>query len=218
MKLSILILTHNRPLLFERCIKSVLDNLPQYDIEIIVNNDSNDITEVYKNNVSISYFYKKHKKLTDTYKFLFNKSCGDYVFFLEDDDYIKSNFFKFLDYNYDVNFLNYISKDIITNKQNIKVYYERFFKKFRNYKNINILSEFLKKYDHTDFQLSQIVFKRNGIKYWPKDDDINNDYKIFSSLQLKSILYICKPVWIQTTDGLDNISFDNYNTDLRFKR
>ena len=48
MKLSILILTHNRPKLFKRCIKSVIKNLPDFDIEILVNNDSNDIEEVYR--------------------------------------------------------------------------------------------------------------------------------------------------------------------------
>ena len=56
MKLSILILTHNRPLLFERCINSVLNNLPNYDIEILVNNDSNDITEIHNDKVNIYYY------------------------------------------------------------------------------------------------------------------------------------------------------------------
>ena len=96
MKLSILILTHNRPSLFKRCITSVLNNLPNYNIEILVNNDSNDISEVYSDKVDISYFYKKTEKLTDIYKFLFDQSKGEYIFYLEDDDYIRSNFFKYL--------------------------------------------------------------------------------------------------------------------------
>jgi glycosyltransferase involved in cell wall biosynthesis len=58
MKLSILILTHNRPILFKRCINSVLNNLPNFDIEILVNNDSKDITEIYHDNVNIFYYYK----------------------------------------------------------------------------------------------------------------------------------------------------------------
>ena len=179
MKLSILILTHNRPLLFERCINSVLNNLPNYDIEILVNNDSNDITEIYNDKVNIYYYYEKNKKLTDTYKFLYEKSKGEYIFYLEDDDYIKSNFFKFLNFNYDINFLNYLSKDILTYKRNLASYYKRFFNKFKSLSKINNLSEFLNIYEPRDFQFSQIVFKKNGIKYWPTEDNIFNDYKFF---------------------------------------
>lgn len=216
MKLSILILTHNRPNLFKRCIKSVLDNLPDFDIEIHINNDSNDITEIYHDKVKIFYYYKKHKKLTDTYKFLFDSSNGDFVFYLEDDDYIRSNFFNLINFNYDINFLNYIPKDILTNKTDLNEYYQRFFKKFKELYKITDFSDFLKKYDHKDFQLSQMVFKRTGIKYWPRDDSIDNDYKLLCSLDLKSIFYVSKPTWVQTTDGKNNISFDIYNKDKRF--
>ena len=217
MKLSILILTHNRPLLFERCINSVLNNLPNYDIEILVNNDSNDITEIHNDKVNIYYYYEKNKKLTDTYKFLYEKSKGEYIFYLEDDDYIKSNFFKFLNFNYDVNFLNYLSKDILTYKRNLASYYKRFFNKFKSLSKINNLSEFLNIYEPRDFQFSQIVFKKNGIKYWPTEDNIFNDYKIFKSLELETIFYISKPLWVQTTDGKDNISFKIFNKDKRFE-
>tara|TARA_R110000787_G_scaffold66803_3_gene149969 strand:+ start:9241 stop:9894 length:654 start_codon:yes stop_codon:yes gene_type:complete len=217
MKLSILILTHNRPLLFERCINSVLNNLPNYDIEILVNNDSNDITEIYNDKVNIYYYYEKNKKLTDTYKFLYEKSKGEYIFYLEDDDYIKSNFFKFLNFNYDINFLNYLSKDILTYKRNLASYYKRFFNKFKSLSKINNLSEFLNIYEPRDFQFSQIVFKKNGIKYWPTEDNIFNDYKIFKSLELETIFYISKPLWVQTTDGKDNISFRIFNKDKRFE-
>jgi len=217
MKLSILILTHNRPLLFERCINSVLNNLPNYDIEILVNNDSNDITEIHNDKVNIYYYYEKNKKLTDTYKFLYEKSKGEYIFYLEDDDYIKSNFFKFLNFNYDINFLNYLSKDILTYKRNLASYYKRFFNKFKSLSKINNLSEFLNIYEPRDFQFSQIVFKKNGIKYWPTEDNIFNDYKIFKSLELETIFYISKPLWVQTTDGKDNISFRIFNKDKRFE-
>tara|TARA_E500000318_G_scaffold52835_1_gene49228 strand:- start:3906 stop:4559 length:654 start_codon:yes stop_codon:yes gene_type:complete len=217
MKLSILILTHNRPLLFERCINSVLNNLPNYDIEILVNNDSNDITEIYNDKVNIFYYYEKNKKLTDTYKFLYDQSKGEYIFYLEDDDYIKSNFFKYLNFNYDINFLNYISKDILSNKKNLTSYYKRFFTKFKPLSKINNLSKFLNMYEPRDFQFSQIVFKKNGIKYWPTEDNIFNDYKIFKSLELETIFYISKPLWVQTTDGKDNISFKIFNKDKRFE-
>ena len=46
MKLSVLIPTHKRPKLFIRCLNSVLNTLDELDFEVIVNNDSNDITEI----------------------------------------------------------------------------------------------------------------------------------------------------------------------------
>ena len=60
MLLSILILTHNRPTLFKRCISSVIDNFieSQFDIEVIVNNDTRDITEVYDDRFDIRYMYE----------------------------------------------------------------------------------------------------------------------------------------------------------------
>lgn len=217
MKLSILILTHNRPKLFKRCIKSVLANIPDFPVEIIVNNDSNDITEIYSDVVTVSYHYKKHKMLTDTYKFLYNKSQGDFIFYLEDDDYIKPDFFKFLDFNYDINFINYISEDVLSKAKNKELYYKRFFTKNKHLKNNNDLKMFIQQYNPTDFQFSQIVFKKEGIKYWPTEDNIHNDYKIFRSLDLDTIMYISKPLWVQTTDGKDNISFEQFNIDARFK-
>ena len=87
--LSILILTHNRPKLFQRCIRSVIDNCPK-NIEIIVNNDSNDIEEVKREN--IYYFYNKFQ-LTDIYKFLVQKASGEFLYFLEDDDYLAKDFY-----------------------------------------------------------------------------------------------------------------------------
>ena len=61
------------------------------------------------------------------------------------------------------------------------------------------------------------AIKKNGIKYWPTEDNIFNDYKIFKSLELETIIYISKPLWVQTTDGGDNISFKTLNKDIRFK-
>ena len=51
MKLSILIPTHNRPRLFARCLLSVLPQINS-DIEVIVNNDSNDIKPIEWPNVT----------------------------------------------------------------------------------------------------------------------------------------------------------------------
>lgn len=78
MTLSILILSHNRPELFNKLIQRVIDMNP---FEIIVNNDSDDIDE------SDNYIlYHKKGSLNELYKFLVSKSHGSHIWFLEDDD------------------------------------------------------------------------------------------------------------------------------------
>ena len=91
MKLSILLLTHNRPELFDRAIRAIIPQLKE-GIEVIVNNDSNDIREI--SHPLITYRYRKFINLSDIYKFLFNQSKGEYVYFAEDDDYVTDDFIK----------------------------------------------------------------------------------------------------------------------------
>ncbi len=194
MKISVLILTHNRPRLFERCIRSIVANLPEYDIEILVNNDTSDITEVHDPRVNIMYFYQQAADLSTIYQSLFDRAVGEYVFFLEDDDYILPCFFDELDFSYDINFVNFMAHDP---KHTIS----------------RALKPFVIDEDH--FQLSQIIFKKALLTRFPAGNNINNDWILFKSLT-GSMLLNKRPLWVQTTDGQDNISFLQYNTDARF--
>lgn len=194
MKLSVLILTHNRPKLFNRCISSLLSSLPSYDIEILVNNDSNDITEVYDERVRIVYTYNQSHDISNLYQGLFDAALGEYVFFLEDDDYVLSCFFDELDFSYDINFVNFMAHDP---KNTVK----------RAMKPFSV--------DEDHFQLSQIIFKKTLLTHFPTGNNINNDWILFKSLT-GSMLLNKRPLWVQTTDGQDNISFLQYNTDARF--
>ena len=211
MKLSILILTHKRPKLFKRCIESVLTNCDDYNIEIIVNNDSNDIEEIYNENIKIKYFYCKDT-LKNIYLKLINLSKYEKVFFLEDDDYITSNFFKNVDLTYDLNFIEYekdkkfIRKYI--NENSMKEYVNSCCKKQYKYYN-----DFIKNNNFIDFQLSQIIFDKKIIDYnlinkYIKDDNyIENDEILFlKCFKNCKINYIKDSCYIQTTDGNDNIS------------
>jgi len=190
--ISILILTHNRPKLFERTIKSVLDNLPDYLVEILVNNDSKDIKEIE----GATYFYEKHEDLSKTYKFLLDKATQEYVYFLEDDDYLLPNFFDNLDFNYDINFINY-------KHENIQEAITRHYREFE--------------IEEEDFQLGQIVFKKSLINKFPTGNIVTNDWTLFKSLK-GSIKLIPEVLWVQTTDGKDNISFPELNVDSRYSR
>ena len=189
-KISILILTHNRPELFKRCINSVINSNPK-NYEILVNNDSHDITEIQGEN--IRYYYQKHYDLSSTYKFLFDNAKGDYIYFLEDDDYIIKDFWRYIDYSYNINYLNYLKYEAV---KNIKT-------KFK----IETVNE--------DFQLSQILFQKALVKKFPIGNNIYNDWELFQSIKNTSINIVPKIMFIQTQDGKDNIS-SIYNKDVRF--
>ena len=215
MKLSICIPTHNRPKLFKRCINSVLNNLPDYNIEILVNNDTNDVEEILSENISIKYYYKKYIDLSKIYKFLFDKSNGKFIYFLEDDDYILPNFFNKLNLNYDVNYFEYFSKPHITFEgKKIATLRQKINRKNKKFN----LKKFIEKSDFEYFQLSQICFKKEKLISFPKGNNLSNDLNLFKKLNKdSSFIYVDKPCWVQTVDGGDNISFNNLNIDNRFK-
>ena len=189
--ISILILTHNRPKLFTRAIRSILDNLPEYPVEILVNNDSKDIEEIE----GATYYYEKHEDLSDTYKFLLDKATQEHVYFLEDDDYITPKFFHKIDFSYNINFLNYRHEDINECIDRSK-------------------REFA--VEEEDFQLGQIMFKKSLVKEFPKGNNLENDWALFQSLDQSSMKLIKDITWVQTTDGKDNLSFPSLNKDTRF--
>ena len=205
--LSILILTHNRPQLFKRALTSVLNNLPDYEIEILVNNDSQDIEEIYSDDVHIEYSYFTDADLSLVYKHLFDRAIGDYVFFLEDDDYINKNFFEDIDFVSDVYYLEYTSNPLMTELGPV-CHYKRMTTANKQAKKETVISSFLQKYDDRDFQLSQLVFRKSIVGSWPTGNDIENDKRLFESFYNGTIKCMSGHRWVQTTDGNDNISFE----------
>jgi glycosyltransferase involved in cell wall biosynthesis len=216
MKLSVLILTHNRPKLFKRAISSVLNNLPGYDIEILVNNDTSDIDEIYDDRVPIKYHYFQHDDLSCIYKYLFDRATGEFIYYLEDDDYIRVNFFECLDLTTDINYMEYISEPLI---REIGPYHS--FKRISKNRVINHKNNakiFVDNIDSEEFQLGQIVFRRSLVDIFPKGNTIYNDFVLFQKIanDNTSFKYVNEVTWVQTTDGQDNISFPEYNKDVRF--
>ncbi len=196
MKISILILSHNRPILFKRCIISVLEQLPNYQIEILVNNDSYDIDEICTDKVQ--YFYKQDNNLGEIYKFLFDKAKGEFIYFLEDDDYILPNFFKNINFNYELNYLNYRSYNIKKTIEN---------RKFFQIEDIN-----------KNFQLGQLFFKKETVGKFPTGNALDNDWVLFQEIKknTNNIIKINNFMFQQTVDGKDNISFIKWNKDKRW--
>lgn len=212
MQISVLMPTHNRPKLFERCIQSVFDAYDKHpvDLEIIVNNDSNDITEKYKDGVNITYSYYKDYNIGNMYKMLFDKANNEYIYYLEDDDIMDVDFFYHLDqYNSDVYYFNYYPYK-----------FNAGFLKYFNYvlEHTNSTKEqFLESFDDHNFQFSQICFKKAALQEsdFPLTNYLKNDFVIFTKLTgtFKALnLFLYK----QTTDGQDNISFKAHNKDPRW--
>jgi glycosyltransferase involved in cell wall biosynthesis len=198
MKLSILILTHNRPKLFTRCLESVLSQITA-DVEVLVNNDSHDITEI--DHPQVKYFYYSSGSLCEKYKFLLEIAQGEYVYYLEDDDYLYKDF---LTVNLDADLIvgnycpTYQTTDMLT---------------FMTlYKDKRLTSdEFLNKLNLEHLQLSQHIYKRAHILDFdfPMDSHIHNDVKltVHAALKATTIHTLNKVFYYQTIDGGDNISF-----------
>lgn len=196
--LSILIPTHNRPILFKRSIEKLLKILP-HNVEIIINNDSNDIVEI--NHPNIKYFYNIFENLGLMYEFLFSESNGTYIYYLEDDDYILNYFFQVLD---------------LINNQHIDIFIMNYIK--HDSSNIGQLLNIDTLNTDNDFQLSQILFKKLICSQINLNNNLDNDWKLYQHIiqQTNNIKIIQKPMFKQTVDGKDNISFIHLNKDNRW--
>lgn len=199
MKLSILIPTHNRPQLFWRCLDSVRPML-NGEVEVIVNNDSNDIVpKDYHPN--ITYYFNKFDNLSQVYEYLLSKATGEYVYFLEDDDYLNESFHTLL-LEGDVIAGNYCPTYETANKLD-------FMRLFKD--NVFDAKQFAKVLNFEHLQLGQFIFKRDTIKdfVFPMDNNVHNDIKLVlhATSNSKQILTSNKVFYYQTIDGGDNISF-----------
>ena len=199
MKLSILIPTHKRPQLFKRCLQSDLDQITD-DIEVIINNDSNDIEELMHPQVRDYYF--KFDTLSEVYQHLLNHARGEYVYFLEDDDYLSDDFISKLTLDADIIAGNYAPM------YNPKYLLECMLL----YKNQKLTPrEFAKSLNYEHLQLSQYVFRKEVIAefIFPLDNNVHNDINLvlFAASKSKTVKTVNKIFYHQTTDAGDNISF-----------
>lgn len=200
MRLSVLILTHNRPKLFERCLTAVLKQIPA-DVEIIVNNDSNDITVI--DHPQVTYYFNQFDNLSAVYKFLLNASTGEYVYYAEDDDYVVSDLLS-IALDADIVAGNYYPKHLHGDILTCTALYND---------DTCDAATFLEKTDFHNLQLSQYFFKRSVINEFtfPEDSDIHNDMLLVrhAATQASCVRTSRKVFFYQTTDNKDNISFPN---------
>jgi len=165
MKISILIPTHNRPLFFEMCLKSAV-NQKYPNIEIIVSDDSDcqnyaeEIVNKY-NNGKIKYFKKESTGPTDNYLNLIQQASGDYSIFLEDDDFFSNPgvLSKYADLFYPevIGIIFQYMK-----KTEIGKFFEP--KKFNVISSSEFFLEFPDRENPCGFQLGQLLFKTEEVK------------------------------------------------------
>lgn len=108
-KISVIVPVYNAERTIERCLNSILNQThPVFEI-IVVNDGSTDdseeiIKELQEKNNSIKYFYKENSGVADTRNFGINKTSGDYILFVDSDDYIEPNLIETVD--------KFLTKDI----------------------------------------------------------------------------------------------------------
>lgn len=109
-KISVIIPVYNTEKYLKRCFDSVIEqNYPNLEL-VIINDGSNDNSEFiikeYKDKYPdlISYYKKENTGVADTRNFGIEKATGDYIMFLDSDDYIDKALFKNLE--------NYINNEV----------------------------------------------------------------------------------------------------------
>ena len=98
--ISIIITAYNAEKTIEKCLNSILDT--QYnDYEIILINDGSidnteKIVELFASD-KIRYYKKVNTGVADSRNFGIDKARGDYITFVDSDDYVSSNYFEGID-------------------------------------------------------------------------------------------------------------------------
>ena len=111
MKFSILIPAYNVEKYIDECLKSLMNQTYNNFEVIIVNDGSTDNTEQiikkYLDDKRFRYFKKHNTGQADTRNYAVSKSNGDYILFLDSDDY------------YDKNLLNNLNEELLKEKVDV---------------------------------------------------------------------------------------------------
>lgn len=209
---SIIINCHNGQEFLSRCIESVLSqDYQNWEIIFWDNCSSDNSKEIFHKYMlddnRLNYFYSKEKtNLSDARNLALSKTKGQYVCFLDVDDYWKKN--KILkqieSFNQENISLVFTNFEIIDNSKKVKVSFKE------KLKNTNITNLLLKKYL---VGLSTIMFDKKNINY----SIFNNDYHIIGDFD-----FVMKNSLSVNITGINDIlvkieRHDNNETKKKFK-
>ena len=185
---------------YKNSLDSILSQNIKYNYEIILCfneiNLYNKIPNYIKMNPDIKILNLPEELWFYSYKSLYESANNKYIYYLEDDDLLLTDF-SFLDNypNFDYYFgiyKNHLKHDIINWTEEILKYKNKSFKK--------LFKLFKTPRDFYFFQLSQLLIKRDIIKNIPISDNKYNDYYLFKNNPGK-IKYINKYFFKQGWDG-----------------
>lgn len=94
--ISVIIPVYNAESTIEKCISSIINQTKQVYEIVIVNDGSTDNSDQIINNMlktyeKIKYYSKENTGVADTRNYGINKATGDYILFVDADDYIEEN-------------------------------------------------------------------------------------------------------------------------------
>lgn len=92
-KISVIVPVYNTGTYIQRCLESLQNQTVKEKTEIIVVNDgsTDNSEEIIKRYKSIKYYSKKNEGIAKTRNFGLEKASGDYILFVDSDDYIANN-------------------------------------------------------------------------------------------------------------------------------
>lgn len=154
-KFSIIVPVYNVESYLAKCIESLLQqNYENYEILLIddfsKDNSTKIMREYQKKNEKIKCFYnKKNMGLSDTRNLGISESEGDYLLFIDSDDYVDNNFMTLI-------------AETIEKQESPDVIYCGFYQEYKNIieKKYGFVSPKKKLYDSEDFLISELS-KRN---------------------------------------------------------
>lgn len=139
MKLSIIIPAYNAEKTIKRCLDSIVKQINTSVEIIIINDGSSDKTEKtikdnYNDIKNLKYFYQKNSGVSHTRNQGIKYSSGEYLWFIDSDDYIFDGTIEYILKNinkYDLMLFNYSTNEILSNEDaTIKEKNRKNFRKF----------------------------------------------------------------------------------------
>ena len=126
-KISVIVPMYNAEKTIERCINSILkQTISAFEI-VLINDGSTDRTEdivrkLQNEKSNIKYFYKENSGVAETRNYGIEKAQGDYIIFVDADDYIEPNLiekvFKYIENN--IEMVKFKLKKIDTNGKELE--------------------------------------------------------------------------------------------------
>lgn len=204
-KFSLIVPVYNTEKYIEKCLNSIL-NQSYKNYEIIVINDgstdnSEKILEQYKTNKKIKIIKQKNKGLSDARNEGLNHISGDYILFIDSDDYIEPKLLETLNNNIeDEDLIRFQTQTVNDNYEIIEKYPEQEFKKLNGKDAFKILTTF--------------NYVENAWLYaYKKDYFIKSKYKFMSGMIHED--YGLTPLVIIKSNKVKSINYIGYNYLIR---